>query len=117
MARQNFFFFLFGPLLKIFAHHCGNTFVLNTRIVIVDIYCDQRPFSFVETPLFVGKSFIQSVSKMLGQTSRMSTSCQNKDSSSYKHMSSNVGVWSVTESLHSTIPTYIKHVIYYLQLT
>ena len=22
MARQNFFFFFFGPLLKKFAHHC-----------------------------------------------------------------------------------------------
>ena len=74
----------------------GNSFILNIRIIRVDTYSDQQPFSFVETPVFVSKQFIQGVSKILGQTSRMNFSEQNKERSSYEHISGNV--WLIVTS-------------------
>lgn len=46
---------------------------------------------------------IQSVSEILGQTSRASYSHQNKEKCSHKHVSGNEWFSNVIERLHSTI--------------
>jgi hypothetical protein len=45
-------------------------------------------------------NIIQDVSKMLGQTSRVSFSHKNKEKGSYKHMSGNEWFFSLTGKLH-----------------
>jgi hypothetical protein len=57
---------------------------------------------------------MQGVSEMLGQTSRVSSSLQHKETIPYKHMSGYGYCLSLIERLHAAINTLT--VIFYLQL-
>ena len=64
-------------------------------------FCQMESFhqccKLIQSPVI---GAIQGVSKIHGQTSRMGSSHQNKEESSYKHMSGNEWFFIVIERLH-----------------